>query len=170
MRNYYYVVSLNMTNPIVKSMLDKQGLSSVTMVDFKMRSKLFMSYQETLNAALADFDNKLTKLYVKKGEHFIGSFTLSNPAVLTPESDVMAAMIAKFGGNYLNDWDENCASVIFFAENPDGDGEKAVLNATSWMVKYEVLFTDDAIELTGNGDFAFEPMNVPKTQFSSAYH
>jgi hypothetical protein len=170
LRNFYFVTSFNLTNPIVKTMMDMKGVSAVTgpIVDFKMRSKLFMSYGEALSAANGDFEQKALAFYTK-GEHFISQFMIANPSIMIQDADSIEALTAKFGAKYLSGWDDNCCSVLFFADNSEGE-EIAALNANSWLVKYEIFYSDDAIELSGNGDFAFEPMNIPRTQFSSTYH
>lgn len=171
MRNFYYVVSFNLTNPIVKTMLDKQGVTELTgfVLDMKLRSKLFISKTETTTAALIDFHKKLPLIYTDadKTEHYVSQFSIVNPK-LTSEADV-SDMLAKFGGKYLNNWDENCCGVMFFADNPNYEAE-INLDPNSWMVKYEILYSDDAIELAGNGDFIFAQMDVPRTTFNSTYH
>lgn len=171
MKNYYYVVSFNLTNPRVKSMLDRQKITAMTgfMIDFKLRSKLFISFSETTLAAYDDFQKKLALIYPDKQEHHVSQFSIANPAVFSTDGDLIQSLAEKFGGKYLNNWDENCSSVIFFADNPDAVDDVS-LNPNSWMFKYEIFFSEDAIELSGNGDFVFSQMNVPYTQFNSTYH
>lgn len=171
MRNFYYVVSFNLTNPTVKSMLDKQGVTALTgfVLDMKLRSKLFISKSETTRAAIIDFHKKLELIYPDSGEveHYVSQFAISNPKLTS--KDVILEMLSKFGSKYLNNWDENCCSVIFFADNPNHE-EEINLDPNSWMVKYEILYVEDAIELAGNGDFIFAQMDVPQTTFNSTYH
>lgn len=139
------------------------------MIDFKLRSKLYLSYSEAKNGAIDDFDKKLEAIFPDKEEHQVSQFSVANPAILGQSNDLMQELANKYGGNFLSDWDENCCSVIFFADNPDGDDETE-LSPNSWMFKYEVMFTEDAIELSGNGDFVFSPINVPHNSFTSSYH
>lgn len=171
MRNFYYVVSFNLTNPRVKTMLEQLKITAMTglVIDFKLRSKLFLSYSEATNAAHDDFKKKLEVIYPDKLEHKINSFAVANPAILAQSSEMIEDLAEKFGLKYLSGWDENCCSVLFFADNPD-DEEEINLDPNAWMFKYEILYTEDAIELSGNGDFVFSPMNVPHTQFTSTYH
>ena len=171
MRNFYYITTFNLTNPIVKAMLSKQGIITMTgfVVDFKLRSKLFLSFTEATIAANVDFDNKLSIIYPDKKEHNISHFSVANPAILPNNDQLAEAMAEKFSGRRGGKWDNNCCSVIFFADNPDVD-ENINLQVNSWMFKYEIYFTEDAIELSTNGDYIFSQMNLPRTQFNSTYH
>lgn len=171
MRNFYYITTFNIHNPVMKTMLHKQGITAMTglIVDFKLRSKLFLSFTEATLAAHDDFDNKLDSIYPDKLEHNVSQFSVANPSILTKNHEMITNMAEKFGGKSLANWDSNCCSVIFFVDNPESD-EDININANAWMLKYEVYFTEDAIELSGNGDFVFAPMNVPHTQFTSTYH
>lgn len=152
-------------------MLEQQKVNALTgvMIDFKLRSRLFLSYSEASNAAHEDFNSKAEIIYPDKQEHLVSQFSVANPIILDQNSDVIEAMAEKFGGKYLSNWDDNCCSVIFFADNPESDDE-INLDPNSWMFKYEILFSEDAIELSGNGDFVFSPMNVAHSQFTSSYH
>ena len=171
MRNFYYVTTFNLHNPVVKTMLNKQGITSMTgmIVDFKLRSKLFLSFTEATLAANDDFNNKLEAVYPDKEEHNISQFSVANPAILSRNNEMITKMAEKFGGKSLEDWDSNCCSVVFFVDNPEQDDD-INLDPNSWMFKYEIFFTEDAIELSGNGDFVFSKMNVPHTEFRSTYH
>lgn len=171
MRNFYYVVSFNLTNPLVKTTLSNQGVTSLTglMIDFKLRSKLFISYTEAMLAANDDFTKKLESFYPDKQEHQVCQYSVANPSILASSDEVAEKMSIKFGMNYLNGWDDNCCSVIFFADNPTGE-EDPDLEPNAWMIKYEILYTDNSIELSGNGDFVFAPINVPRASFNSTYH
>jgi hypothetical protein len=111
MRNFYFVVSFNLTNPRVKTMLEQQKVTAMTgfMIDFKLRSKLYLSYMEATRNANDDFDKKLDLLYPDDDErHHVSQFAVSNPSILAPTGDLMEAMAEKFGVNYMNAWDENC--------------------------------------------------------------
>jgi len=171
MRNFYYITTFNIHNPVMKTMLQKQGITAMTglVVDFKLRSKLFLTFTEATLAANDDFDNKLSSIYPDKKEHNVSQFSVANPSILTKNHEIITNMAEKFGGKSLSNWDNNCCSVIFFADNPEEDKD-INLDVNAWMLKYEIYFTEDAIELSGNGDFVFSQMNVPHTQFKSTYH
>lgn len=166
MKNFYYVVSLNLTNPIIKTMLETSGVTKMTgmVVDFKLRSKLFMSYSESINAITEDFKKKILSIYGIIDEQYISKFIVMNPLIFHPDH----AEVNVIDGNYYT-WDENCFSVIFYVDNPEGDDELPI-TANSWMFKYEIFFTEDAIELSRNGDHIFSSMDIPITELSSSYH
>lgn len=173
MRNFYYVVSFNLTNPRVKTMLARQKVTDMTgtMIDFKLRSKLFLTYPDAVTGVHEDFDKKLQVIYDDKEEHQVNQFSVANPLILGVDPEMMATLSEKYGGNFLNDWDETCCSVMFFADNPDEESEIVTHpNPNAWMFKYEIMFMEDAIELSGNGDFVFSPINVPHNSFTSSYH
>ena len=83
MRNFYYVLSFNLTNPIVKTMLDRQGITELTgfVLDMKLRSKLFINKTETTMAALNDFHKKLPLIYPDADiiAHYVSQFSITNP-------------------------------------------------------------------------------------------
>lgn len=173
MKNFYYVMTFNLTNSRVKHMLERLGVFVMTdtMIDFKTRSKLFLSFSEATSHAHEDFEKKLKSLYTDDKKHNIRHISVLNPSFALPGSDFMAALAERFGGQSLSNWDDNCCSVLFFADLPEGDeGDEHAIDPNSWMVKYEVLFAEDAIELSGNGDFVFSPMQVASNNFTSTYH
>jgi len=154
-------------------MLDRLGFTAMmdTVLDLKTRSKLFLSFTEATVHVHADFDKKLALIYPEKKDHQIRHISVLNPAFMMPGSNLMQALAERFGGKALDNWDENCCSAIFFAEAADeDDDEDRHTDPNSWMVKYEVFYTDDAIELSGNGDFVFSPLSVPHNMITSTYH
>ena len=174
MKNFYFVTTLNLTNIQVKSMLERQGVFSMvdTMIDFKLRSKLFMSYSEANAGAIEDFDKKLKLIFTDKEVHEINHFSVINPAFASQSADAMEELIRRLGSKAMGEWDENCCNVLFFAANsqvrePNQDSK---IDPNSWMFKYEIFYTEDAMELSGNGDIIFSEMNVPHTEFTSTYH
>jgi hypothetical protein len=171
MRNFYYVVSFNLTNPLIKTMLSQQKITSMTglMLDFKLRSKLFLSYIEAMTSVNEDFNNKLDSIYTDKNTHGVAMFTVANPSIIAQTTDI-ESMVKRFSGKNLSDWDENCVCAVFFADNNVEDDEEINSDPNSWLMKYEIFYTEDAIELSGNGNFLFSAMNVPQTQFTSTYH
>jgi len=171
MRNYYYITTFNLTNLVVKAMLIKQNITEMTglVVDFKLRSKLFLSFSEATLSAYKDFDNKLKSIYPDKEEHNVSQFSVANPSALPNNDPVAESLVEKFNGRRVGKWDSNCCSTIYFADNPEED-EDINLSVDSWMIKYEIYFTEDAIELSGNGAYIFSQINVPRTQFNSTYH
>jgi len=172
MKNYYYVVSINMTNERIQSMLERTGLAAMmdTMIDFKLRSRLFMSYKDALTAANGDFEKKCPGVYPGVEDPNYFSLSVPNPELVSQPNNLMAAIAAQLNTTN-NNWDPHCCNVLFFTDEPiiDEDEETAQLSINSWMFKYEIYYTEDAIELAGNGDYVFSQMNLPKTQFSSTY-
>ena len=171
MKNFYFVLSFNVTNPIVKKMIKRQGIftSCDQMVDFKIRSRPYMSFTEATIACHYDYKNKQDAIYTEKEEHPVRHICVLNPAFVVPVDDLEAQIAEKFGHAALNGWSDNCAAVLFFAEADFADESNSEFSPNSWMLKYEVLSFDDAIELSGNGDFVFSPMHVAR-DFSSALH
>ena len=150
MKNYYYVLSLNLTNQRIKSFIERSGIKTFneSIVDFKMRSQLYMSYGDAQSHAYDDFDKKLKVLYDDKEEHCIKSVSVINPKYALPSEGLLQAMANSFSqGN----WADECCNVLFFA---DVASEESEITPNAWMLKYEILFSDDAIELPSNGDFA----------------
>jgi len=172
MKNFYYVTSINVSNSRVKSMIERMKLVNMmgTMIDVKLRSKLFMSYTETMNDVNADFEKKKEAIYPGEKEPNLFSFSVPNPAIIQHPNDFMATMMQQLNSP-VNNWDDNCCNVMFFVDDPiiDEDGG-ADLAPNAWMFKYEIFFTEDAIELSGNGDFIFSQANVARTAFTSTYH
>lgn len=170
MKNYYYVVTLNMTNQRVVSMLDRLGISAMmdTMIDFKLRSRLFMSYKDALAAAKGDFEKKKPAVYPEEEDPNYFSISVPNPDMVSQQTNIMAAIAAQLNSN---NWDPSCCNVLFFADEPiiDEDDGTTKFGLNSWMFKYEINVTNDAIELAGNGDHVFSQINLPKTQFTSTY-
>lgn len=166
MRNFYYVLSFNLTNQKIKTMLYNKKMSNITdsMVDFKLRSKLFFSYTDALSAATDDCHNKLDDIYEDKSEHNISVFSISNPSLMDPNSQIEDFL----HNTHIKAWDENCASVLFFSDNKDEPSEVNI-NLNELMLKYEIFFSEDAMELPGNGDFIFM-MNSHQLNAKSTYH
>jgi hypothetical protein len=172
MRNFYYVVSFNLTNPLIKTMLHAQNIAAVTgsIMDFKLRSKLFLSYSETVFAVNEDFNDKLKIIYPDSVDHNINLFSVTNPSILPPTADAMDIINHKLAQKfYQTNWDDNCTSVLFFADNSEDD-EEMNGDLNSWLLKYEIFFIEDAIEISKNGNYLFSTMNVPQTEFTSTYH
>lgn len=178
MKNYYYVLSFNLTNPIVKSMIARQDIfkDGEMMVDFKVRSRPFMSFTETTIASHKDYQVKHSALFGKKPDE---ECNVRHICVINPDF-MMTEMHAddvpeQFGMSAMNNWSENCCCVLFFnsceecADSPAPFGRISQSPSTekdSWMLKYEVMFFDDIIEMPSNGDFVF---NVPSIELST-YH
>ena len=138
-------------------------------MSFKLRSKLFLSYAETISSVREDYRKKSDIIFQSDTKHVSSEIFVANPAILGPNSELIAALADKFGGKYFNDWDDNCCSVFFFIDNPEAE-EEITVDPNSWLIKYEVMFSEDAIELSGNGDFVFSKVNVSTTSMNSTYH
>lgn len=161
---------------MVKNALERAKMIDMnSIVDLKMRSKLFLSYSEACLQAINDFTKKLPGFYPgSEDEHSITRIQLINPSFsATPE-----VLLMQKGSNLIKEWDANCASTIFFFERNleedagEEEGEESLKITEPWILKYEIRFTEDAIETTKNGEHLFIPTQGtnPKTNFTSSYH
>ena len=170
MRNFYFVTSLNLINPKIKTLLSNISIITNNTIDFKLRSRLYLSYSEAINASVKDFNDKLHLLYTDDKEHQVSSFSVSNPEIF-PSNESNLELLGKFGDKYLDGWDDNCCSVVFYADIQNiSETDKIIPMYESWMFKYEIFYSEDSIELSGNGDFIFSQINVARSEFTSTYH
>jgi len=126
------------------------------MLDFKIRSRLFRSFTEAKHSAQEDFDRKLPVLYTE-GDARIRTVTVMNPAFVI----IGSAVIDGTAGL----WDSNCCGAVFFCEDKvdevvDENDELDHSVPSSWMFKYEIFFSDDAIEISKNGEYAFQDLST----------
>lgn len=171
MKNFYFVLTLNVNHPRIKLYLDQTMLSLGT-VDLKTRSKLFNSFNEAIEYAQEDFELKLEYLVDDEEVLPMSFMTVMNPSFALPS--VQDQVQERFGV-IANVWEEHCAAALFFAEATEDDtdndeeeiDENSMPTATVWMAKYEVYFVDDAIEFTKNGEYVFNPALASMT---SSYH
>jgi hypothetical protein len=180
MRNYYFVLSYNMSEPRVHKLLDATGLSQISdsLIQLKARSKLYHTIEAAVDGAHNDFSLKLEAMYDEEENPAFTTITAINPKQLDPK--IQTRVTTEFGED--GRWDDNCHASIFFCEvapdSPLDDMEdeelqqlteeeiSAIDKPTTWQLKYEIYFTDDAIEVTSNGEYAF---TGPMVQTSS-YH
>src|SRR5574343_524414 len=142
MKNFYYVTSFNLSNPSIKTMLDKKGITEMSgmMLDLKIRSKLFISYGEAFSNAQEDFEKKLKAIFPDDEQHNIRHVSAINPALALRGNHLISAMIEKFVGSAMSAWDDNCCGVLFFADMQDGEDVDDPFDPNSWMLKYEILY------------------------------
>jgi len=159
-RNYYYVLTYNISNKVVRAMLDRCHLleSQVTMVDFKIRSRFFPSFAEATSIANDDFLKKLRLIYpdqASKGApedliRNVKSFSIYNPKFHAGDESVQQ-LLEQFNGDF-GPWDDACVGSLFFCEMPS---ENQLPD--TWMFKYEIYAVDLAIESAINGEQIFRP-------------
>lgn len=160
LKNFYYVLTPNVSHPHVKTLLDKIKIIELSdsMIDFKIRSKLYLSYTESVIHVHDDIKLKLSAIFpeIEEGQEksaFIKVVSLMNPhyAIM---SEISQKLAEKFGN--LNDhWDENCCSAIFLSEGEKDEEEDDI--PKTWMFKYEIFYVEDPIEICKNGEYAFAP-------------
>jgi hypothetical protein len=175
MKNYYFVLSFNLTNPIIKSMISKQSIfvGSDQMLDLKLRSRPFMCLTESMIGAHKDASVKIDSIFnpdKKTPDYNFRHVCVMNPIMIMNEcgeSD-LAEIASKFGPDALYNWDENCCGVLFFMPNGGAPIEEKDIGPDEWMLKYEIMYYEDSIESAGNGDFVFAPSNLSIS--SSALH
>ena len=154
MKNYYFVASFNVSNPIVKAAFMRQKLFSDNIVALKFRSRPYNTFSEASISCHKDFQDKLPGLFEEENSTF-KCINVFNPDCLEDEFAIDRIIDDIANDNHLNyGWDENCCSVLFFNED-NGIDEETDPNA--WMIKYEVLFYEDGIEHTSNGEYAIIP-------------
>lgn len=168
MRNFYYVQSYNMMNHAIKRMLDTMGILGFhdSLAEMKIRSKYYIGYSEAVNHAQMDFYQKLPKIFPpikgEPNENPIKAITIMNPKF------VMSQLIEH---NQLSEqtWDDNCCGTMFFCDAPNGDDDDDF--PTAWMMKYEIFFEEDIIQLVRkNGEHAFEPAALAYQSYTSSLH
>jgi hypothetical protein len=158
MKNFYYVLTFNLSNKLIKKYLEEFISINDSLVDFKVRSKLFLNFDETIEHVNLDFDKK-ANLILGSDEALFKIASVINPAYASPE--VMEDMIDEFGVEAAEAWDKHCYGIEFFLED-------VIVDQNSWMCKYEIFGTTDGIELSGNGDFVISAMQVQP--YTSTYH
>ena len=162
-------MTFNVTNPVVKKALTGSAISVVdNVVDFKVRSKLYISFTEAMTNVHEDFEQKLDQLNIDE-DHAVKVLSVMNPSIMNASTDLMAALVEKFGHQSIKTWDDDCCGVTFFIHVLSGSSENDIEDVTpnDWMLKYEVFYSDDGMEISKNGDFAL--MSAMK-HMSSTYH
>lgn len=173
MRNFYYVQTYNMQHPSIRAMLDKLGVLGIhdSLSELKVRSKHFLGFHETTAHAHEDFEKKLSRIFpVEPGQKIEAGYkviTIMNPKFAIP--DQLSEMIAERFGEQHNHWDDDCCGMMFFCDAPAEEDDDEF--PRTWMLKYEVFFEEDSIQLMRkNGDHAFDPAALAFQSFTSALH
>lgn len=171
MRNFYYIQSYNMANPAVRAMLGTLGVLGMhdSLSELTIRSKYFLGFSEALKHAQLDFKQQLPKLYPstldpnEKVEKAIKVITVMNPKFALSRLDPAESYNTQ-------EWDADCCGTMFCCDAPSE--EEAEENfPDAWIVKYEVFFEEDIIQLVlKNGEHAFDPAALAYQSFSSALH
>jgi hypothetical protein len=159
-----------MMNPNIRLMLDKMGIIGMhdSLSELKVRSKYFLGYTEVLSHAQKDFRQKLPKIFPPsedpsvKNEAAIKGMTIMNPKF---------AMVDMEDERFQNQqWDDDCFGTMFFCNATESDDDEDEF-PSAWMVKYEIFYEDDVIQLVSkNGEHAFDPAALAYQSFSSALH
>jgi len=159
-----------MMHPAIKRMLGTLGILEMhdSLSELKIRSKYFLGYHEVMHHAQLDFKQKLPQIFPPtddpndKNENAIKVISIMNPKFAMGQLD---------GDPRFEDqkWDDDCCGTVFFCDAPNGDDDDDFPSA--WMMKYELLFEDDIIQLVRkNGEHAFDPAALAYQSFSSALH
>lgn len=177
MKNFYFVTTFAVTHPRVRAFLDNICLSPLGLVDFKVRSQLYSSFEDAVDGAETDFEMKLEQIYDDDENHQISFMSVMNPKYANGGNALQAQLAEKFAARQ-NQWDDNCYASLFFLEGDDTasveddeeEDDSPVTGAAQWMFKYEIFFSEDAIEFTKNGENVFEPASISYNTMSSTYH
>lgn len=167
MKNYYFILTFNIGNPVMKRMLGRIGFTklSSSINDLKIRSKVYATLNEVTGAASSDFKLKLPELFPDSAEHIYHVFCVSNPTFELAEAiGLEAAKAVSF--NRRATWDDDCCMTLFFTEDAI-EGEEL---PRDWIMKYEVFALEDTIEYAKNGEGIFTPAQADPQNFSSQYH
>lgn len=171
MKNFYYEVSFNLAHPSVKELVKKSGVVffSESITDIVIRSRSFISYAEVCNHLDLDFQKKMNVLYPGKTDEMrMGQISVVNPAfAVSPE--MAKELYEKTGREDL--WRDNSCSMIFYHdlegdEDDETTDEGDIVLPDSWILKYEILYSDDEIDLTECGGLE----TVALTNLSSSLH
>jgi hypothetical protein len=166
--SFYYVATYNVQHPTVNKFVGGLFAVSESVMEFKIRSKLYHDYAEVTNAAHTDFDMKCDKMYSRNeiDTKDIRWVTAINP-LCDPDIEQAAESFV------TSDWETNCAGSIFFIEGEADDEEEdedsdIFIEPHSWMFKYELYFVEDTMEVPVNGESAISPTAAGIT--TSTYH
>lgn len=174
MRNFYYIQTYNMMHPSIRRMFDALGVLGIhdSLSELKVRSKHFIGFHEATSHAHEDFDKKLTRIFpLEKGEtskeNAVKIMTVMNPKFAMP--DQIAEMIAEKFGDQHGKWDDDCCATMFFCDAPEDEDDESF--PKTWMVKYEIYFEDDKMNLVRkNGEYAFDPAALAFSSYTSSLH
>jgi len=161
-KNYYYVVSFNLNHPLIKDSLGSMGLIGKSMIEIKTRSKLFMVLNHIIPDIHDDFGSKLKFIFKDENEHPIQGVSLLNPIHADGTNSVQFV-----GGS--RQWSENCHGSMIFVDrsNDFNENEDQSLNLDNWLIKYDIFFTTDAIEISHNSEYVINYVNFNN---ASVYH
>jgi hypothetical protein len=136
-------------------------LESGSTVDFKFRSKLFNTYTEAVSAGEYDFAYRAEILYNEENTApEISEMVIINP-VYAVNPNVASENADKIG-LHNESWDQTCCAAIYFID-------KEV--PTDWLMKYEIYFAEDGIEVVKNGELErFLQIEEDGDKFPSRLH
>jgi len=166
--HFYYVVSFNVQNRVVKRLLDNLGMYDISddFIDLKVRSKIFNTFSETCEHAVKDFDRKMDVLYLEDEEvHTIKIINAINPIYGEVSASITQSYAqALMSATKTGDWDANCVGTFFYTEADEESAE--ALKPESWMFKYEAFIAEDVMEVCHNGESTYSAHEMQ----SSTYH
>lgn len=151
MKNYYFTLTFNLENSRVKKLLDEISSVSLSMLEFRSKSKFHMSYTAVMEQVHNDFKSKIAKIcQLEKLEQLNYATNLFlNPAYVFDLSESPVQSNVK--------WEENCCAKLMYFEGAKDDPE----TSTSWLLKYEIYVLDDQINLDkGNFKMQIASMNL----------
>lgn len=160
---FYFVCTFNLTCPEVKTYLEKKlfVIDQAMTVEMKLRSKLMSSFSEVADAIELDFSEKFGFFFSQEGNYKIQILTIANPKyAINPRVAIESAEVF---GQLDGTWDEHCCAATFFLndENPE---------KSEWILKYEIYFADDGIEVAKNGELDRLLAESYSDKFPSVYH
>lgn len=163
MFSFYYVVTYNVQHPTVKKLLDTIGVSAIqnNIMNFQIRSKMYINFDDTCEAVHDDFELKMPAMYgPNHEEQLIRMVNATNP-MFNPDCE---------NSSELDDWADDCAGSVFYAEAESDDDVDTAVEPNSWMFKYEIYFIEDITEWPRNGEATYSPPEIDYQSLSSTYH
>ena len=170
MKTFYYLQSFNLHQPKIKKLLGPIITLSDSMTDLKIRSRPFLSFNETLTRAQEDLSKKELTIFPpsKNNEEdshtSIRVVTLMNPKfVLNGDRGEAQIVLAHLGDS--DRWDDDCCGAVYMCEVDVTAADDEL--PSSWMIKYEVRYTDDDMFFDGEGRLTVDSACVPFNSLSS---
>lgn len=168
MRNFYYIQSYNLGNAHTSKLIDLMGLFDISdsVAEVKIKSKYFTDFNEATMFINKDFYKKADLIFDDDQTHVIKAIMVMNP--LLAEHNETDAKIAKA---FNQCWEDSCCGTFFFCETEQDDIDKNDLVPDSWLIKYEIYFANDEIDLVDkNGEYMFAPSSLTYPGYSSNIH
>lgn len=152
MKNFYFVVTCQLTHPRVKKLTDKILDISDGAIELKFRSQPFLTFAQAVEKTRDDFSKKCKMMY-GEGEFEIRQITLINPDY-TVSDELSNAFSIDENKSWVSDWEDRCAATIFYTEHVEGEP-----TPPQWMIKYEIYVLADEMSVNGEGAFSPEKLS-----------